>query len=251
MILTRNRKLLLAAAASATALGVAAPAAAGGYYGHVGYSNHYYGGHHGYYGHRGYRHRGYHRRHHGGGGGKAAAIALGVIGGAIILNEVAESRAERRAYEARYYDRYDRYDRYARRAQPAYDREAFKRGYEEGYSEGRAADLEAGVNPGAPRDLSNGPSRKDDLDARLDGGPEPIRFSAAEAYQTCMTHARTALGDRGFMLAAPPAPDTAEDTGGAWKMTATVSAQNPAGESWSRAMYCEADESRVYLLELI
>lgn len=244
MVLTRNRKLMLAAAASATALGVAAPAAAGGYYGHVGYSNHYYGNHYrhnGYYGHRGYR-----RGHHGG-GGKAAAIALGVIGGAIILNEVAENRAEQRAYEARYADRYDRYDRYARRAQPAYDRDAFERGYEEGYSEGRAADIEGG----APRDLSNGPSRKGALDDRLDGGPEPIRFSAAEAYQTCMTHARAALGDRGFLLAAPPTPETAEDTGGAWKMTATVSAQNPAGESWSRAMYCEADETRVYLLELI
>lgn len=250
MVLTKTRKFLLAAAVSMTALGVAAPAAAGGYYGHVGYSNHYYGGGHGYYGHRGYRHRGYHRRHHGG-GGKAAAIALGVIGGAIILNEVAESRADRRAYEARYDDRYDRYDRYSRRAQPAYDREAFKRGYEEGYSEGRAVDIEGDTDAGAPRDLSSGLSRKGDLDARLDGGPEPIRFSAAEAYQTCMTHARTALGDRGFMLAAPPTPDTAEDTGGAWKMTATVSAQNPAGESWSRAMYCEADETRVYLLELI
>lgn len=241
MVMTKNRKLLLAAAASLTALGVAAPAAAGGHFGHVGYSSHYYGGHHGYYGHRGFRHRGFHRRRHGGGGGKAAAIALGVIGGAIILNEVAESRADRRAYDARYSDRYDRYDRYARRAQPTYDREAFKRGYEEGYSEGRANDIEAGGDGAAPRAL----------DTRLDGGPEPIRFSAAEAYQTCMTHARSALGDRGFLLAAPPTPETAEDTGGAWKMTATVSAQNAAGESWSRAMYCEADETRVYLLELI
>ncbi len=248
MVLKHSRKLVLAAAASAAALGIGLPAAAGGYYGHVGYSSHYYGGHYRHYGHRHYYgHRGHYRRHHHGGGGKAAAIALGVIGGAIILNEVAESRARERAYEARYYDRYDRYDRYARRAQPTYDREAFKRGYEEGYSEGRAKSLENG----APQDLRNGDVLDDELDARLDGGPEPIRFSAAEAYQTCMTHARSALGQRGFMLAAPPAPATAEDTGGAWKMTATVSAQNPAGESWSRAMYCEADESRVYLLELI
>ncbi len=241
MVLTRTRKLLLGATASALALGVSVPAAAGGYYGHGGYYNHYYGGH---YRHHGYGHRGYHRRHHRGGGGKAAAIALGVIGGAIILNEVAENRARERAYEARYYDRYDRYER---RATPTYDREAFKRGYEEGYSEGRGAALEKG----APKDLRNGDVLDDDLDARLDGGPEPIRFSAAEAYQTCMSHARSALQNRGFLLAAPPAPATAEDTGGAWKMTATVSAQNTAGESWSRAMYCEADESRVYLLELI
>lgn len=247
MVLKGSRKLVLAGVALTAAMGVAAPAAAGGYYGHVGYSNHYYGGH---YRHYGYRHHGYYRRHHRGGGGKAAAIALGVIGGAIILNEVAENRARERAYEARYYDRYDRYDRYARRAQPAYDREAFKRGYEEGYAEGRGASIE----DRAPTDLGNTYLRNgdvNDLDARLDGGPEPIRFSAAGAYQACMTHARAALGERGFMLAAPPSPETAEDTGGAWKMTATVSAQSQSGESWSRAMYCEADESRVYLLELI
>ena len=235
------RKILLAGAAAAMGVGLTVPAAAGGYYGHGGYYNHYYGGH---YRHHGYRHHGYHRRHHHGGGGKAAAIALGVIGGAIILNEVAESRAERRAYEARYYDRYDRY---STRAVPAYDREAFKRGYEEGYSEGRGASLESG----APQDLRKGDVLDDNLDARLDGGPEPIRFSAAEAYQACMIHARAALNERGFILAAPPTPDTAEDTGGAWKMTANVSAQNRSGESWSRAMYCEADADRVYLLELI
>ena len=244
MVLKRSRKIVLAAAASATALGMALPASAGGYYGHGGYYGPYYGG---YYGHHGYRHHGYHGRRHGG-GGKAAAIALGVIGGAIILNEVAESRARERAYEARYYDRYDRY---STRAVPAYDREAFKRGYEEGYAEGRGAAYE---DDGAPIDLGNGDLRNgdvNDLDARLDGGPEPIRFSAAGAYQACMIHARAALGERGFMLAAPPSPETAEDTGGAWKMTATVSAQSQTGESWSRAMYCEADESRVYLLELI
>ena len=90
----------------------------------------------------------------------------------------------------------------------------------------------------------------DDLEPRLDGGPEPIRFSYAGAYQACMTHARAALGDRGFILAGPAKPETAEDLGGAWKMTATVTAQK-GGDSWSRAMYCEADDSRVYLLELI
>ena len=246
MAVRKARKLILAGAALAAGVGLTVPAAAGGYYGH-GYHGNHYGGHYGY----GYRHHGYHRRHRGG-GGKAAAIALGVIGGAIILNEIAENKADRRAYESRYYDRYDRY---SRRATPVYnrgtyDRDAFKRGYEEGYSEGRGAAIERG----APTDLRNGDLRQgdvDDLDTRLDGGPEPIRFSAASAYQACMIHARAALNERGFLLAAPPAPETAEDTGGAWKMTANVSAQNSAGESWSRAMYCEADESRVYLLELI
>lgn len=241
-----SRKLMAAAAVSAMTFGLAAPASAGGYYGGYGYGGHYYGGH---YGHHGYRHHGRHYRRHHGGGGKAAAIALGVIGGAIILNEVAEDRAERRAYE----DRFDRrYERYSTRRAPAYDRDAFERGYERGLEEGRAA--------AASQDLRNGDVDDDDLDAQLDGaiyndrrdgGPEPIRFSAAEAYQTCMTHARAALSERGFILAAPATPETAEDVGAAWKMTATVSAQNRSGESWSRAMYCEADASRVYLLELI
>lgn len=256
MAMKMSQKLLIPAVAAACALGLSAPASAGGYYGNVGFHGSYYGGHGGYYGHRGFRGRGYrHRGYHGhrrGGGGKAAAIALGVIGGAIILNEVAENRAERRAYDDRYYDRYDRY---SRRSAPRYDRDAFERGYEEGYSRGRSAEGDA------PQVTDDG-----DLDSRLDGartpgnrndaprndgGPEPIRFSAAEAYQTCITHARAALSERGFMLAAAATPDTADDVGGAWKMTATVSAQNAQGESWSRAMYCEADASRVYLLELI
>ena len=259
MAMTGTRKLLIAAAALAAAgFGVTTPAAAGkyghGYYGH-GYHGGYYG--RGYYG-RGYRHgyrRGYHHHRRKGGGGKAAAIALGVIGGAIILNELAESKAERRAYEDRYYDR--RYDRYSTRAAPSYDRGAFERGYREG--------LEAGRATAAPRDLRDG-DFDDDLEDRLDGaggegfqdnvfrndgGPEPIRFSAAEAYQACMTHARAALSERGYILAGPHVPDTAEDVGGAWKMTANVSAQNRTGDSWNRAMYCEADASRVYLLELI
>lgn len=265
----KSRKLMVTAAVAATALAFSAPASAGGYYGHLGYSGHYGGGHYYNAGYRhGYRHRG-HRRHysrgHRGGGGKGAAIALGVIGGAIILNEIAENNADRRAYDRRYYDRYDRYDRYSTRAAPTYDREAFERGYEQGYVRGRDAEAQAypdqdfgdqDFGDQAPQDLRQGDVDERSLDqrldgARFDGGPQPIRFSAAEAYQTCMTHARSALSERGYMMAAPAAPDTAEDVGGAWKMTATVSAQSREGESWSRAMYCEADASRVYLLELI
>ena len=236
MIRQHSRKILLSAAIAAMAAGFSAPAAAGGYHGgyySVGYGGHYYG--HG----RHYHHRRYHRRH--GHGGKGALIALGVIGGAIILNEAAEARARERAYErayeARYRDRYNRYDRYARRSVPR---------YEEQYPQDYRGDAESGLEDSG---LDNG-SLSDDLEPRLDGGPEPIRLTYADAYSACTQHARTALSNRGFILAAPAAPDTAEDVGGSWKMTATVTAQR-GDESWSRAMYCEADDRRVYLLELI
>ncbi len=230
MIRQISRKLSLSAAAAAIVLGAGAPALAGGGY-YSGYHNGYYGNGYysaGYGGH--YGHRGHHRRHHGHGGGKGALIALGVIGGAIILNEAAEARARERAYEARYDDRYDKYDRYSRRATPAYD-----------------ANYETGDDQARPR---NGNLSDGDFEPRLDGGPEPIRLTYADAYRACTKHARAALGNRGFILAAPAEPDTAEDVGGAWKMTATVTAQK-GDDRWSRAMYCEADDSRVYLLELI
>jgi hypothetical protein len=238
MAISRSKKFILCAAAAATTLSVGTSAFAGGYYG--GHGGYYGGGHGGYYsgyGH-GYGHGGYGYSHGGHGGGKAAAIALGVIGGAIIVNELAESKYRRRAYE----DRYERrYDRYSRRAVRTYDTGAFERGYEEGYARGRDG------GAGAPAD--------DDLDVQLegraDGGPQPIRLTYDNAYKTCTKHARVALGNRGFILAAPNRPDTAEDLGGSWKMTANVTAQNQNGESWTRAMYCEADDSRVYLLELI
>lgn len=224
MALKTPHTIALAAAAAFLALGAGASAKAGGghYYGHVGYyhgyyGKPYYGGHRHYHGH-------YHRRHHRGGGGKAAAIALGVIGGAILINEVAESRARERYYR----DRYHR-ERYAARATatPYYP----ARTYDPGPTDGNLSD--------------------DTLEGRLDGGPEPIRISIEAAYKACTRHARAALADRGFILAAPSAPETADDMGGAWKMTATVLAEDRRGESWSRAMYCEADDNRVYLLELI
>ncbi|NNE40235.1 MAG: hypothetical protein HKN14_04875 [Marinicaulis sp.] len=236
-----SKKLALAAAASSLAIGLGATASAGGYYGHAGYS---YYGHGGYYS-AGYRHghRGHHRRHRG--GGKGAAIALGVIGGAILLSEAAKASERDRIYRERYEDRYyDRYDRYRTDRGRDYDRDTYRRGYEDG--------LEADELPEGDSDAQY----DSDLDQRLEGagrdnGPEPIRYSAAEAFQACTKHARQALAARDFILAAPAEPETAEGVGGAWKMTATVRAENQRGESWSRAMYCEADERRVYLLELI
>jgi len=230
------RKLVLAGTASIMALGLGAAAMASGYVS-VGYNSGYYN--QGYYGagyYGGYNNHYYghqRRRHHGhGGGGKAAAIALGVIGGAIILNELSEDRARRR-YEDR---SYSRYDRYSARATPL----------DTGYA-GRAR-LPRESYGGAGESTETG---GDAIDTRLDGGPAPIRISFSGAYETCLTHARAALADRDFTLAAPANPDTADDIGGAWKMTANVTTQNRDGESWTRAMYCEADEARVYLLELL
>ena len=227
MISKASRSIGFSAIAAVMTLGVSAPANAGGGHGHFDYySGHYYGGH--------YYHGGYRRHHrHGHGGDKGAAIALGVIGGAILINELAEEKARRRAYEDRYERRYDRYAR---------------RDYVDDFPAGRA------YGPDDDPAYDEGPAddRLDDvLEGRNDGGPEPIRLTYQDAYKACTQHARNALGNRGFTLAAPARPETAEDLGGAWKMTATVRAQNGNGEAWSRAMYCEADDRRVYLLELI
>ena len=212
------RKLSLGAAAAALVLGAASPAFAGGYrHGH-GYGH----GHHG------------HGHYHRGGGGKAAAIALGVVGGAIIINELAESRARDRYYEDRYY---------AERARSR----AYYNGYEDGrYDERRYDDRyedDAGYDDGAY-----------DYDYGLEGGPAaapaPARVSSAAAYQTCLDHARRALGERGFVVTAPYRPDTVEDRGQAVLMTATVTAQR-GPDRWARAMSCEASEYRVYRMELI
>ena len=246
------RKCALSIAAAAAAFGAGAPAMAGG--GHVSFG--YYSGFKGgyyypvrYYGHRGYYGRRHYRRHHGG-GGRAAAIALGVIGGAIILNELAEDRARRRYYEDRYYDRRRYYDPYSRRSYYQYG--------DDGLNAPAPPPAPAPRAPG-PQDLgprgfetpTTPPSGGDDLDILLDGGSnEGVRVSSSLAYQACIRRVRTALSERGYILSAPYRPETAEDIGGAWKMTATVLAQRGA-DDWSRAMYCEADEDRVYLVELI
>ncbi len=231
------KKLTLSTAAAAMVLGVAAPAFAGG--------GHYRYGHHGH---------GHYKRHHGHGGGKGAAIALGVIGGAIILSEVSKDRARDRYYQDRYYE-----DRY-------YEDRARSRAYDTGYYNGRddqrrddarygdqydgqydedAYYDDSGLEGGEP--TYGGPAY-DTPDTSYDRAPRVI--SASAAYQTCLSHARRALSERGFVVVAPYRPDTVEDRGGALLMTATVSAQR-GSEQWSRAMSCEASEGRVYRMELI
>ncbi|WP_375204512.1 hypothetical protein [Hyphococcus sp.] len=232
------RKLILSLAAASLALGAVSSASARGYHGHRGH---------------------YHHRHHGhGGGGKAAAIALGVVGGAIILNELAENRARDRYYEDRYYR-----DRY-------YEGRARERAYEDGYYDGRADERryddryddrayyddgasyddevydDSGLAGGEP--VYGGPPAYSTPDTDYDRAPRVI--SAAAAYRACLDHARSALGQRGFVVSAPYRPETVEDRGGALLMTATVTAQRGA-DRWARAMSCEASEGRVFRLELI
>ncbi|MEO1136399.1 MAG: hypothetical protein AAFW68_07290 [Pseudomonadota bacterium] len=249
-----SRRLGFAVATAALAFGVSAPAQAGGGYISAGYHGGYYGG--GYYaaGYR-YRHRGYHRyhrRHRHGGAGKGAAIALGVIGGAIILNELAEDRARDRYardryYQDRYYENryrardydYDRgyrdgqYD--ARRDSERYEDDAYYRNDDRANDDGVYDDSGLAGGPGEARETPW-------------AGPQPI--SAGAAFQTCLDHARNALGERGFVISAPYRPETIEDRGEALLMTATVRARR-GGESWARAMSCEANETRVYRMELI
>ena len=210
------RNLSLVAATAALVLGAAAPAYAGG-------------------GHRGHGH-GHHHHHRG--GGKGAAIALGVIGGAIILNELAESRARDRYYDDRYYD-----DRYRR---SAYDDRAYDdRVYYEDERAYRGDDYDDYY------DDDYGDAYDDsELAGGRDYAPAPVRVSSDAAYRNCLDHARRALGERGFVITAPYRPDTVEDRGQALLMTATVRAQR-GGDSWARAMSCEASENRVYRMELI
>jgi len=221
-----TKKAILSATAAAVVLGLSAPAFAGGRYHH--HSRHH---HHGY--------------HHGG-GGKGAAVALGIIGGAIILNEIAEDRARDRYYEDRYY-------------RDTYNRRAYRDGYEAGRADGSRYDdrgyYDDRYDGGA--DYGDDASYEGEAyDDELAGGPEgPDRgqlrpISARAAYQTCLNHARQALGERGFVISAPYQPDTVENRGGALLMTATVTAQR-GPDRWSRAMSCEANEGRVYRLELI
>jgi len=230
MAATITKKAILSATAAAVVFGLTAPAFAGGRYHHRGHNYHgHYHGH--YYGH----------------GGRGAAIALGVIGGAIILNEISQDRARDRYYEDRYYDE-------------AYRRRAYQDGYADGRSDerrdgdARSYDDDFGDDDGGPYDegayddgLAGGP--EDAAGEPYDrGGLQPI--SARAAYQTCLDHARRALGERGFTVSAPYRPDTIEDRGGALLMTATVTAQR-GPDHWSRAMSCEANEAKVYRLELI
>lgn len=265
-------KIVAALSVFATAVGAGATASAGGYYGGFGG---YYGHGGGFYAahHRGFRggyRRGYHRGYRHRRGANGAAIALGVIGGAIILSEAARASERRRYEEERryrdYYDdrydryrqrRYDRYDEYDRWDGRQYDRDENEREwrrYDFDRDDERVFEEEAPAS-GATRD--DRPVRpSDDIDDILEGGPDddqdrPPVIVADRAFAACMRHAAGALGDQGLRLYGPDRPDTAEDRGETYRVTARVTARNARGERWRRDLVCDATGTRVYRLELI
>lgn len=229
MIRQSAKKVLLASAAVALAMGGVQPAFAhGGHYRHHGhhghhYSHSYYGGHYRHHGYYGYRHH-----HH---GGDAALIALGVVGGLVLLDSALESSR----YSGGYYA-------------PSYGYSSY--GYSGGYS--RYA-----PPPRPSRDYyyrqSPPPAPaapESERDSDLQGAPSS--YASDRAFDECASRARDALSDRGLMVASPAGPSSVKEVGdGAWRFKADFTTQDRRGGQLLRTMTCEADESGVRLLELI
>ena len=260
------KKGLFAATAMATAIASAPAFAGGGHsYGYGAYGGGYYAagyGHRAHYGKRYYKHRGYshrrykrhHRRHHRHGrGGDAALIALGVIGGAIILNEATKDD-RRYAYEDRRY----RDDVRHRRYDPRRDDYYYQRGREQApYDE----DYEDEFEEDAPRSAPSRSVERDDLDDQLLGGDEESRnqvrgeerltFSVQAAYQECSHEARNAASRDGQFVAMPAQPTNVEVLDrDLVRITADLTAQDQRGRQFLRTLTCEADPDRITFLRL-
>ena len=230
MIRLSLKKSLLSAATAAMVLGAAAPAFADGGRRH---GNHgYYGGgqHHKYYGrHRAPRHY-YGSRHYRGhrghlSGAEAAFIALGIVGGVVLIDRALEREQNRYAYEPRYAPA-PRDSYYRRDDLPLYDDEEL---------DGEFYD---------DRDLD---------DSDLDGaGYQGGRYNYGAAYNDCKAETREAARDSGVIVSLPAKPQRIQpiDGGAAVRFTADYLAQDGRGE-WRRTMVCEADGSGVRYLELV
>jgi hypothetical protein len=224
------RKTLLTAAAAAVALGSAAPAFADG--------GRYNRGHHGYYG-GGYHHKVYGRhyaprhyygsRHyrHGRGhlsGAEAAFIALGIVGGVVLIDRALEREQNRYAYEPRYAPP-PRDSYYRRDDRPySYDDDL---GDDDFYDDGELA-------------------------GAANYAPDERRYNYGAAYNDCKAETRDAARDSGVTIALPAKPNRIEeiDDGAAVRFTASYLAQDSRGE-WRRTMVCEADENGVRFLEIV
>ena len=259
------KKGLFAATAAATALATAPAFAGGGYgYGYGAHGGGYYAagyGHRAYHGKRYYKHRGYgkrhyrkyHRRHHRGGGGDAALIALGVIGGAIILNEATKDD-RRYAYEDRRYRDEVRHRRYDPRRDDYY----YQRGVEQApYDD----EYEEEFEDEAPRSAPSRSVERDDLDDQLLGGDEEnrnqlrgeeeVRFSVQAAYRECSSEARNAASRDGQFIAMPANPTNVEVLDrDLVRITADLTAQDQRGRQFLRTLTCEADSDRITFLRL-
>lgn len=227
------RKSILVATAAAMAVGAAAPASAGGRYhgGHYAYGGgHHYGKHHYakhrggyYYGSRHYRHR------HGGhlSGGEAALLALGIVGGVVLIDRALER--DRYASDP-YYSAPPPRDYYRRddRAPQIYRDDGYDGRYDDSYSD----------------------------DGELLGGEDygysEQRYNYGAAYNDCKAETRQAATDAGVIVSLPAKPDRIIeiDDGAAVRFTANYVASDRGGE-YRRTMVCEADEGGVRFLELV
>lgn len=252
---SQRAKAALLAVAAIALTAVSTPAFAGGrsYGGYGGY----YAGHghygHGYYG-RGYYSggrygRGHYRGRGGLSGGEAALIAVGIIGGAILIDRALDDRRDR--YDDRYYDdrRYrDRdYDDRRRRAGAFdddyyYQRDSRPYEYDDEIRSARADDFSRDEPRGAGEpELLGGEPRSGSLD----------RVAVNAAFRECVAETRGAAGAGGLTVAMPGAPTDIETLAdGSVRMVAQFRASNARGEEWSRRFVCEADERGVRFLQV-
>ncbi len=258
----------------------------GGHYKHGGYkSSHYYSGRHrgyklGGYKYGGYKYGGYHgakygyggkhhygRKHRRGklSGGEAALIAAGIIGGVILIDQALEnSKAPRRAPYHRPYNGYDPYYQdysyssdwgiadQERRAL-AEERRKLAEERRKLFEERRRLE-NARVRKSAP---VGGGATDNDLDDLLLGGEVIAPHQSADpivsnAYVACASETRMAADAGGLLVAMPGTPGAvAPIAGGAYRITADFTAQQPSGEQVRRTMQCDADDQGILRLEIL
>ncbi len=253
MIRQNMNRFLLVAAAAALALGGAQPAFAKGKGGHHGgrHGGHHASGHGGHNGHHSSRRHGGHGRHHGGHGnrhhsgssyygggygygyshhghgGDAALIALGVVGGLILIDSAIDG-SRRDSYNSSY-------------GNSSYGNQ--------GYGSPRPS------SEYYYRQSSPAAENSDDIELALEGGDAPYSAdypSEQRAFNACTKRARASLKDRGLMVATPAVPNSARQTGdGVWRFEADFTTQDRDGGQWLRVMTCEANNDGIRLLELI
>ncbi len=218
-----------------------------GGYGHYGPRYHaprYYG--HGYYG--GGRHWRHHRGRGGLSGGEAALIAVGVIGGAILIDRALDDRRDR--YDDRYYDDRRHDDRYRDRRRVGafddddyfYQRDSRPYEYDDKIRSARRDDLERDeiFTAGEPELLGGD---------RAGGSVNRVAVNAA--FRECVAETRGAAGAGGMQVAMPGAPTDVEQLAdGSVRMVAQFRASNARGQEWTRRFVCEADERGVRFLQV-
>lgn len=232
--------LLLAAAVSFATFST--PAFAGGRY-DDGRGRHYDRGYYGGgYSDRGYSGRGHHRGRGGISGGEAALIAVGIIGGAILIDRALD---DRRYDDRRYDDRYDRNRQYEsryddRRAGDDYYYQRDSRSYDDEIREPRRADY--------PQDEVFSAGEPELLGATR-GAVDSAGVNAA--FRECVAETRGAAGAGGMQVAMPGAPTNVETLAdGSVRMVAQFRASNGRGQDFTRRFVCEADDRGVRFLQI-